>query len=342
MEQAQRRAKTIFRIAMLSALMMPCAAVATLCAQAPDSGRTADGDLKPNPIAALKAFEPPAGEEYELGPGDELSLDFGTRPELNSKRVVGPDGRITLPLAGSVMVGDKTREDAAGAILTALKPYYTNLSVTVGVDKYTSNRILVLGAVEHPGIITFDSPPTLLEVVTRGGVLGSVTTNSGSGSRMPLIPDRCAIYRGSDKVMWVDLKGLLDSGSPLADLRLRREDIVYVPSAADRYVSVLGQVQHPGAFQLESSTTLRKLIADAGGLTDAAGANPGIRVISPVNGTTRVIPLKTILQPTPLDLTLKPGDIVFVPKSLFNNVSYVFDKISPLISIFTAFAFLTN
>jgi polysaccharide export outer membrane protein len=342
MERARDRAGMTLRLAMAGALMTAMVAVAPSCAQAPDSGRATDGNLQPNPIAALKAFEPPAGEEYELGPGDELALDFGTRPELNSKRVVGPDGRITLPLAGSVLVGDKTREGAAAAILAALKPYYSNLSVTVGVDKYTSNRVLLLGAVEHPGIITFDSPPTLLEVVTRGGVLGSVTTNPGNGSRMPLIPDRCAIYRGSDKVMWVDLKGLLDSGSPLADLRLRRDDIVYVPSAADRYVSVLGQVQHPGAFQLESSTTLRKLLADAGGLTDAAGANPGIRVISPSSGTTRVIPLKTVLAPVPLDLTLKPGDVVFVPKSAFNNVSYVFDKVSPLISIFTAFAFLTN
>ncbi len=342
MERARYRAKTILRLAMVGSLMTAVAVVAPLFAQAPDSARSTTSELQPNPIAALKAFEPPAGEAYELGPGDELSLDFGTRPELNSKRVVGPDGRITLPLAGSVLVGDKTREDAAAAILAALKPFYTNLSVTVGVDKYTSNRILLLGAVEHPGIITFDSPPTLLEVVTRGGVLGSVAANSGSGSRMPLIPDRCAIYRGSDKVMWVNLKGLLDSGSPLADLRLRRDDIVYVPSAADRYVSVLGQVQHPGAFQLESSTTLRKLLADAGGLTDAAGANPGIRVISPASGTTRVIPLKTLLAPVPLDLTLKPGDIVFVPKSAFNNVSYMFDKVSPLISIFTAFAFLTN
>jgi polysaccharide export outer membrane protein len=306
-----------------------------VCAQS-GSSTTA---IQENPLAALRAFEPAPNEEYELGPGDELTLDFGGRTELNSKRIVGPDGRITLPLAGSIDIADKTREQAAAAILAALSPYYQNLSVTVGVDKYTSNRILLLGAVEHPGVITFDSPPTLLEVVTRGGVLGSGGA-SDAGPKLPAIPERCAIYRGNDKVMWVDLKALLNSGNALADLRLRRGDIVYVPSSQDRYVSVLGEVTHPGALPLEASSTLVKLLAQAGGLTDAAGSNAQIRIISPATGVTRIVTYKRLLLPSPLDLTLKPGDIIYIPKSGFNKVSYVMEKVSPLISIFTAFAFL--
>ncbi len=305
-----------------------------LRAQAP-SGIT---ELQQNPLAALRAFEPTSGEAYQLGRGDEISLDFGSRPELSSKHVIGPDGKITLPLAGSILIADRTREEAASAVLAALAPYYSNLSVTLGVDKYTSNRVLLLGAVEHPGLISFDNPPTLLEVVTRGGVLGAVSAQS----RMPLIPERCAIYRGSDKVMWVDLKALLDSGSPLADLRLRRGDVVYVPSTLDRTVSVLGQVQHPGAILLENSTTLSKLLGEAGGLTDAAGNNAQIRIISPSMKTTRTVSFKSVLQPGELDVTLRSGDIVFVPKSGYSQISYALEKISPLISIFTASAFLAN
>ena len=305
------------------------------------AGSNVSVNLQPNPLAALRAFEPPAGEEYELGPGDEISVDVGGRPELSGKHTVGPDGRITLPLVGSITLADRTREQAGADILKALQPFYSNLSVTVGVDKYTSNRVLLLGAVEKPGIILFDTRPTLLEVVTRGGVLGGVSTGGVESTvKRPVIPERCIIYRGADKVMFVDLKGLLDSGSPLADLRLRRDDIVYIPSVSDRYISVLGQVTHPGALQLESSSTLQKLLAQAGGLTDAAGANPSIRIISAANGTTRIIPLQTLLQPMPVDLSLKSGDIIFVPKSGFNKAAYVLEKVSPLVSIFTAFAFL--
>jgi polysaccharide export outer membrane protein len=267
---------------------------------------------------------------------------------MNAKLIVGPDGKITLPLAGSIMVTDETREQAADSVASALKPYYADLSVTVGVDKYTSNQVLLLGAVEHPGIQNFDRAPTLLEVVARGGTRSGTSFPGQNGGSFSLaaaaapaigsVPERCAIYRGSDKVIWVDLKSLLESGSPLADLRLQRDDIVYVPSSSERYVSVLGQVEHPGALQLESDSTLPKLLALAGGMTDAAGTYPNIQIISPSTGKTRTISFKQVLQPGSLDLTLKSGDIIYVPKSGFNNAAYVLEKLSPLVTMFTASA----
>ena len=306
--------------------------------------------LQQNPQIALRQFEPAENQEYELGRGDAISIDFAGRPEISSKQIVGPDGMITLPLAGSIAVADKTRAQAAQAIVAALTPYYEHLNVTVGVDKYTSNQVLLLGAVEHPGVLTFDRTPTLLEVVSRGGAIGGARP-SGYGangytmqaSLQPMtsgVPERCAIYRGADKVIWVELKKLLDSGSALADLRLKRDDIVYVPSSSERYVSVLGQVAHPGALQLDDSMTLAKLLSLSGGFTTEAGKNPQIQIVQPSTGKTRTISFKQILQPGPMDLTLHSGDIVYVPKSGFNNIAYVVEKLSPLVSMFTASALI--
>ena len=307
--------------------------------------------LTVNPAAAMRAFEPAADAEYELGRGDEISIDVPGRPEMSSKHVIGPDGKVTLPLIGSVELADKTREQAAETVEAAYKPYYSLLTVTVGVDKYTSNQVLLLGAVERPGIQTFDRAPTLLEVISRGGAVSqqrlanTPPNNSGSfnlqAGLVPSsfgVPDRVAIYRGKDQVLWVELKSLLDSGSPLADMRLKRDDIVYVPSPAERYVSVLGQVAHPGAIQLESNTTLPKLLALVGGTLETAGGNPQIQIISPSTGKTRIIPYKQVLQPAGLDLTLQTGDIVYVPESGFNKAGYVLEKLSPLVTLFTAAA----
>ena len=300
-------------------------------------------DLKPNPLTALRDFEGPSDENYQLGRGDEISVDFGGRPELNGKRIVGPDGRITIAPAGSILVADKTREQAAQAVAAAMDPYYSWMSVTVGVDKYTSNRVLLLGAVDHPGVIPFDQRPTLLEVLTRGGGLGPSGNSGGTTTALartaPVTPERCAIYRGTDKVMWVDLKGLLDNGSPLANLRLRRDDVIYVPSPLERYVSIMGQVTHPGAFQLESTSTLVKLLAEAGGITLQAGRNPDIEIVQPSTGKTRVVSLNTLLQPGPLDLKLQSGDIVYIPESGFNRFTYGLERLSPLVTMFTAAAF---
>src|SRR5580698_5720641 len=118
-------------------------------------------ELKKNPIEILKELEPPADAPYELGRGDEITVEVIGRPELTNKHVIGPDGKITLPVAGSVEIANKTREDAAKAIQTALSNFYESVDVSVGVEHYSSNRVLLLGAVEHPGVMTFDGTPLL-------------------------------------------------------------------------------------------------------------------------------------------------------------------------------------
>jgi polysaccharide export outer membrane protein len=309
-----------------------------IAAQAPAPGMAAsqvaespNPTLKPNPLDALRKFEPAADEEYQVGRGDEIQIDFTGRPELQAKQVVGPDGRITLPLAGEVMLAGESRSGAAKKIETALAPYYANLSVLVTVMKYTANRVLVLGAVDHPGPVVFDGTPTLLEAITRGGLplVGPL--------KRPQIPDQCAIYRGSDQVMWVQLRQLIDSGNALADIRLRRDDVVYVPDPSDRFVSVMGEVNHPGPVELSNNSTLSSVLAMAGGiLTDKAGSNPHVQIVDTKTGTSRTIGFKDLLNtPKGLEITLHPGDIIYVPASGFYRATYFLERLTPLTTLAT-------
>lgn len=286
--------------------------------------------LKPNPLEALRKFEPGPDELYRLGKGDEITVDFTGRPDLQAKLVIGPDGRITLPLAGELKIIDLTRPEAAKSIETALAPYYNNLAAQVTVTKYTANRILLLGAVERPGPMIFDGTPTLLEALTRSGL------PTAGPDKKPSIPERCAIYRGSDQVMWVQLKALIESGNPMADLRLRRDDVIYVPDPAERYVSVLGEVQHPGAVPLTSTSTLASVLAAAGGITEKAGGKPRVQIVDPVTGTSRVIAFNDLLNPAKtLEITLRPGQILFVPQSGFYRATYFLERLSPLTTLAT-------
>jgi polysaccharide export outer membrane protein len=299
---------------------------------APDSpiSQAPNPQLKPNPLDALRKFEPAADEEYQLGRGDEIQIDFTGRPDLQAKLIIGPDGRVTLPLAGELLLAGESRSAAAKNIETALSAYYSNLSVLVTVTKYTANRVLVLGAVDHPGPVVFDGAPTLLEAITRGGLplVGPL--------KRPQIPDQCAIYRGSDQVMWVQLRQLVDSGNALADIRLRRDDVVYVPDPSDRFVSVMGEVNHPGAVELASNSTVASILAGAGGITDKAGRTPHVQIVDTKNGTSRTIEFKDLLNPAKsLEITLHPGDIVYVPVSGFYRATYFLERISPLTTLAT-------
>jgi polysaccharide export outer membrane protein len=285
-----------------------------------------DPQLKLSPTKVLQNFEPAANEEYAIGPGDEISLDFPGRPELGGKKIVGPDGRID--------VADKTRSQVADAIVKALTPYYTALTVTVSIDKYGSNRIVIIGNVQHPGVLYFDTTPTLLDAIARGGLLPSGGSGAANGPPAVTdgIPDRCAIYRGNDQVVWVDLKSLLHSGNSMADLRLRRNDIVYVPAQQEVFVSVMGSVLHPGAIPLTPDSTLTSVLAQAGGL--AEGAASEIQVIQPSTGVKATVSFKSLLTLKGTDeVKLHPGDVIYIPASGFYRSTYVLQRLSPIATV---------
>lgn len=280
----------------------------------------------------FESSQPDPHEEYLLGGGDDVIVSVSGRPELSGPHVIGPDGRITMPVIGTVDIGEKSRDDAAKAIDTALAKYYSGeMSSTVQVTKYGSNHILLLGAIEHPGVITFDQPPSLLEAVTRGGPVVNPDHTTQTARK-------CIIYRGDDKVMNVNLSDRFDSRRALNDIRLRRNDIVYVPEDQESLISVLGEVAHPGPVRLRGNSTLITLLSDAGGITEKAG-NPLIQIVTPSTGKTQTIHFNDLLKPPAgSDIALHDGDIIFVPRSGLAKAGFFFQQISPIIGIGTIFS----
>ncbi len=307
----------------------------------------ADPVLKLSPMAQMKALEPPADEEYTLGPADEISVEVPGHPELSGKRLIGPDGRITLPTAGTVNLAGLTREQASDAVTKAYAQYYRDPVASIGIEKYGSNRVLVIGSVQHQGYVTFEQTPTLLEAITQAGLIqptgaqGGVQTIQSTAiktqSQSAALPQECKIYRGTgenQQVVSVNLHQLFTSGNGMSDLRLRRNDIVFVPNPHDRFVSVLGEVGHPGPVQLTDDVNLPALISEAGGITDKAGNNPSIAIVDPSTQRTRYIKYKDLITPNGMnEVALQPGDLIVVPKSGLTKVGYVFQQLSPITGI---------
>jgi polysaccharide export outer membrane protein len=302
--------------------------------QSGDLNPGAEADAKATQLDALRKFEPSVDEEYTLGAGDEISVQYPGRPDLTSKDVIGPDGRVTLPLAGPIKLSDLTREAAGLKIVEALSPYFTKLTATVRVEKYGSNSVTLLGDVKSPGMVSFDGTPTLLEVLSRGGMEAR-----GDGS----FPEQCIIYRG-DQVYWIRLQDLLASGSPMAALRLRRGDVVFVPASTTRSITIMGHVQHPGPVVLKHDSTLASVLGEAGGLAEAAGGNPEIQIVHRGTGDrTQIVHFRDLLKPNGgKDAALSPGDIVFVPKSGLYKMGVVIQQMAPFLTMATFAAIALN
>lgn len=281
-----------------------------------------------DPAAATRlaaAFDAGAEETYHLGAGDEITVTVWDHAEVSGKHTIGPDGVITVPMVGSIAVADLSREEAVAAIGTALRGYLTAPIVTVSVERYVAQRVFILGRVTNPGPVLFDSPPTLLETIARAGGLPV----GGSGAEKAALA-RCAVFRGRDRVLWVDLKSLLNGTNLALNIRLRRNDTVYIPDSDDQLVYALGEVVHPGAFHLTPNMTLMDLVALAGGPTPDADSTRMI-IARPDRGTRREFSLKDLMDPDlHANVALAEGDVLFVPRRGLAQFGYVVSKISPL------------
>ncbi len=263
---------------------------------------------------------------YQLGGGDVLKLDVFARPEVSGTHTVGPDGIITVPLIGNVFVNELTRDDARTLIRQRLQEFFSQPSVTLAVDQYTSNQVTVLGRVERAGAQKFTHPPTLAEVLASAGA-------------MPLLDKqatltRCAIMRGRDKLIWVDLKSLLN-GDPSYNMRMKKGDIVFIPDSSDTSVYVLGAVPKPGSYRLTPRMTVLDALAQAGGPNEDAAAQQ-IAVYRAGAQQMRVIAFSELMDVSrSANYALEDGDVVFIPKSNVAELGYLMRQLSPGISVLT-------
>ena len=213
-----------------------------------------------------------------------------------------------------------------------LRQFFTQPRFTLAVEQYTSNQVTVLGRVERAGMQKFPYPPTLAEVLAGAGA-------------MPILDKqatltRCAIMRGRDKLIWVDLKALLN-GDPSYNIRMKKGDIVFIPDSADTAVYVLGAVTKPGSYRLSPRMTLLDALAQAGGATEDA-APQEIGVYRAGSKQVEVIAFTDLVNVSrSVNYGLEDGDVIFVPKSNMADFGYVMRQISPFITVLT-FGITTN
>ncbi len=201
----------------------------------------------------------PLGPDYIVGSGDTLTINMWGGVTESILRVVGRDGRILLPEAGSLQVAGLPLEQAQSLIAAALKQQYRNAQVAVTVSKLRSVRVYVVGDVQRPGGYDISSLATPLSALYAAG--GPTSVGSLRTARH---------YRGQQHVEDVDLYDFLLHGVRNGSARFESGDTLLVPPAGPQ-VAVSGAVKRPAIYELKAGeTTLATVIDDAGGFTAAA------------------------------------------------------------------------
>src|SRR6185295_15174551 len=73
---------------------------------------------------ALQQFDAAPLEAYRIGEGDGVTFQVWDHPELTVTQAVGPDGVVTLPVAGPMRVSGMSREEAAKAVRAELLKFF--------------------------------------------------------------------------------------------------------------------------------------------------------------------------------------------------------------------------
>jgi polysaccharide export outer membrane protein len=170
--------------------------------------------------------KPAALFDYQIGPNDQLDIFVWRNPELSSRVLVRPDGRVSMPLIEDLVVTRKTPAALGREIESILSKYIQNPVVTVLVSGFSgpyTQQVRIVGEVGRPTVITFRENLTALDAMLAAGGMGQFAAGN-----------RAVITRITDKgfvSLRVKLDDLLKDGDMTANVRLMPGDTIFVPQS---------------------------------------------------------------------------------------------------------------
>ena len=185
-------------------------------------------------LAGYLAFAPAAEAQstYRIRAGDVLRVEVIEDPTLNRSVLVSPDGRIAVPLAGTVQAGGRTIEQVQAALTTRLAPNFAvSPSVFVGLEQLREDppavplppaedpvvAVFVMGETRNVGRIELVPGTNLLQAIAQAGGF----TNFAATGRIQL--------RRGAQIYLIDYDAILAGLSPNGGVTMAEGDVIVVP-----------------------------------------------------------------------------------------------------------------
>lgn len=252
---------------------------------------------------------------YRIGPADILSVALTGLTDATETIVVEArvdrEGRIALPMVGDVKVGGLELVDADEIIKKTFVPAIVkDLTVKVDVSQYETTDVLVVGAVDQPGLIPLHRTQRyLLYAVAAAGGL----TAEASG-RITL-----RRVRRPDEEVTLNLLDPVELEAAFALEPLDAGDVVKVQAAVPNTIFVGGLVNAPGiqVFPQGTRVNLLQLLAAAGGVREDVFPKEAtlIRRMPDGRDVQVKVDLDRLRNGKDPNVMLAAGDIFWVPET---------------------------
>ena len=267
---------------------------------------------------ALRASFPagslqPSREPFRLGIGDMVEIEQLGVPNTRQECRVMPDGMLYYQTVHGIKVTGVSLPDLKEQLQSALHEYYRSPQVSIILRNVSSQRVWVLGRVNTPGLYPLNGPTSVLEAIARAGGLFS-SRFSGTTEELADLQHSFVVRNG--EFLPVNFVKLLRQGDLSQNVYLKNGDYVYLPSALNSEVYVMGAVRMPKAVGFMDQVTLISAVAEAKGLLPQAFAQRAVIIRgSLVEPTIATVNLNRIMMGRDPDIALQPRDIVWIPNS---------------------------
>lgn len=266
-----------------------------------------------------------ADQDYEIGPGDVVSVIVLDQAGLTGEFKVDPEGLINYPFLGKIKTAGMSTAEVERKLTTLLSEgYLRRPRVSVTIKEFGSQLVYVTGEFQKPGPYSLKADRSLLALLAQ---VGEVTPNAGHEVLVVRPPGLDFAPPAADEappatsarpglpipgevpgaeVFRINMREL-KAGYPEKNILLQAKDTVYLPKASQVYV--LGQVARPGSYRYEEGMTVFQALLLAGGVTER-GSSKGVKLVRLVDGKSKE------LKPR-MDEAVLPEDTLRVPERFF-------------------------
>jgi polysaccharide export outer membrane protein len=195
-----------------------------------------------------------AESSYRVGPEDVLKIRVARHEEMGTEAVVLQDGRVMLPVVGTLSVTGLTVEEIRDLVVQGLQKKLVHPDVSVDVVRPRPQRIFVSGAVKGSQWMDWKEGWRITEALASAGGL-TLRPEVAHGT----------LFRLPDKMVPLDLARIYIDQDPTANLRLQPGDVIDIQEAPTVRIYVTGQVQRTGLYDLTRGGGAVEALSLAGG-----------------------------------------------------------------------------
>ena len=201
--------------------------------------------------------------DYLIGPGDEIIVMLWGETQFRQVLTVDREGFVFIPEIGQVFVNGLNLNLLESKLFRVFSQSYASLNpqggtpttfLDVSLGNLRPLRIQILGEVAQPGAYTVSPSATLFSSL----YYFNGPTTFGSLRDIQLI-------RGGKKIASIDFYDYLLSGQKPNDQKLQLDDVIFIPRRL-KTVSIEGEINRSGIYELKPKESLADLIAMAGDL----------------------------------------------------------------------------